>query len=68
MLMGMRRPNRPRHPLNDETNYTTWILGGIAALAVIFGLFFMFKNSVEHLKLLLRQTDLPEENGTSACE
>jgi hypothetical protein len=35
-------PNRPRHPLNDETSYTSWIIGGIAALAVIAGLFFMF--------------------------
>ena len=34
--------NRPRHPLNDETSYASWILGGIAALAVIAGLFFMF--------------------------
>jgi hypothetical protein len=36
-------PNRPRHPMvRNETSYTTWILGGVAALAVIFGLAFMF--------------------------
>jgi hypothetical protein len=36
-------PNRPRRPMvQNETSYTTWILGGIAALAVIFGLAFMF--------------------------
>jgi hypothetical protein len=36
-------PNRPRRPMvRNETSYTTWILGGIAALAVIFGLAFMF--------------------------
>jgi hypothetical protein len=44
-------PNMPRRPMppddarlqrTDNASYMSWILGGIAALAVIMGLFFMF--------------------------
>jgi hypothetical protein len=44
-------PNRPRRPITDNMtestdntteSYTAWIIGGIAALVLIAGLFFMF--------------------------
>jgi hypothetical protein len=44
-------PNMPRRPLppddarfqhTEDANYTGWILGGIVALALIFGGIFMF--------------------------
>jgi hypothetical protein len=34
--------NRPSRPLAEETSYTGWVVGGIAALAIIMGLVFMF--------------------------
>ena len=46
-------PNMPRRPMppdepsfrrvdREETSYTGWIIGGVAALALIMGMFFMF--------------------------
>ena len=36
-----RNPRRS-YPMTDETNYTGWVIGGIATFALIFGLFLMF--------------------------
>jgi len=35
-------PNFRRRDMDSSTNYTSWIVGGIVALAVIFGIFMMF--------------------------
>ena len=53
LTMTYQDPNMPRRPMTPEdlnvrraaqaeTSYMSWILGGVAALAVILGLFFMF--------------------------
>ena len=40
-------PNRNRRPLRDaDTSYTSWIIGGLVAFAVIAGLFMMFGRNV----------------------
>jgi hypothetical protein len=35
-------PTRPTYPITRDTNYTPWIIAGLAAVALLVGLFTMF--------------------------
>jgi hypothetical protein len=34
-------PDRPSYPMTRQTNYTAWIIGGIAAVVLALGILFM---------------------------
>jgi hypothetical protein len=46
--MNQNDPNigsRTSHPMTRKDNYSTWIIGGAAAIAVILGLVLMYDRS-----------------------
>jgi hypothetical protein len=34
-----------RNPARDNTSYTSWIIGGVVALAVVFGIVTMYRHN-----------------------